>query len=78
MTQCILATIQMSLLQDLLMSKVVLPTFRSLTSDKDIEVRSRAVQLLVSLAHECSPEWCPKLIHIISEVRMYICYHSYL
>lgn len=51
------------------MSKVVLPTFGSLASDRDSEVRSRAVQLLVSLTHECSPEWCPKLIHIISEVH---------
>ena len=50
------------------MSKVVLPTFGSLAADRHIEVRSRAVQLLVSLAQECSPEWCPKLIHIISEV----------
>ena len=50
------------------MSKVVLPTFASLASDQDIEVRSRAVQILVSLAQECTPEWCPRLIHIISEV----------
>ena len=59
------------------MSKVVLPTFGSLASDRDIEVRSRAVQLLVSLAQECSPEWCPKLIHIIREVR-YMYYNSYI
>ena len=50
------------------MSTVVMPTFGSLASDRDIEIRSRAVQLLVSLAQHCSPEWCPRMIHVISEV----------
>jgi len=52
------------------MGKVVIPTFTPLASDRDIDVRSRAVQLLVSLAHDCSPEWTPKLIQIISEVHV--------
>ena len=55
------------------MSTVVMPTFGSLASDRDIEVRSRAVQLLVSLAQHCSPEWCPRVIHVISEVCLCLC-----
>ena len=54
------------------MGSVVVPTFVSLASDHDIEVRSRGVQLIVSLAQHCSPEWCPKLINIISEVCLYV------
>ena len=55
------------------MSTVVMPTFGSLASDRDIEIRSRAVQLLVSLAQHCSPEWCPRMIHVISEVCVCVC-----
>lgn len=54
--------------EDELMRSVVLPLFSPVADDLDIDVRCRAVQLLLRILNECSPQWSTSLLNFIDSV----------
>lgn len=56
--------------EDELMRNVVLPLFSSVADDRDVDVRCRAVQLLLRVLIECSPQWSTSLLNFIDSVSV--------
>ena len=51
-----------------LLDEIVLPMFASVSDEIDIDVRCRAVQLLLRLLTECGSKWDTSLLNYVNSV----------
>lgn len=63
-----LLMMQRGLYDEELLEVVILPTFQSLHTEHEVEVRKAAVELLVSIGNKCNSKLCTNLLDILDRI----------